>query len=283
MYNLGKRISKNKFNGGVKRRSKTRRLHRGGVKRRSKTRRLHRGGEPEKATEEYKKAEAELKPGFGLEDIVPKYAESTGNRRPIKKISGIYFNDILFMDNTSVTGKGGRNINEFYYYKIEDDVLPENRKLIELSDDHKDWETGYYEKVVRGYLVENPSIDDTSPKTGICLFNVPPSAIDSNPYVLGFNTYTYELPSLLDGRIPVGTYIICNYVIEYPYDEHPLRLFPINNIEKAKETLAIFHVPLSQLSDTNGTVSTHETRGPVPRWQKPRWFYYESGTTLNKI
>ena len=36
---------------------------------------------------------------------------------PGEKITGIYFNDILFMDNTSVTGIGGIDMNQFYHYK----------------------------------------------------------------------------------------------------------------------------------------------------------------------
>ena len=89
-----------KMNKKSVRRSKT---AKGGKRRKSK--RTLRGGDAEDegaATPKYKTAVAKLSNEFGLSG---------------EKITGIYFNDILFMDNTSVTGIGGIDMNQFYHYK----------------------------------------------------------------------------------------------------------------------------------------------------------------------
>jgi hypothetical protein len=241
-----------KMNKKSVRRSKT---AKGGKRRKSK--RTLRGGAAEDegaATQRYKTAEEKLKRGFGL---------SGGT------ITGIYFNDILFMGNDSLSGAAGYEKNEFFHYNP---IETTEGILIRLARTITSHYGGVTSVIYDNFLIQK-SNNGFVGKKGIYLKKI---LTNNDPYVLGFNTVIYTLPALFGGNIPEGNYVVCYYVIETPVINNPLRLTPINDLDTVERELP---AP----SDSIKVSSNPETRKPPSGFPKPPWFYKESGTTLNKI
>ena len=255
------RLSMKKMNKKVAAKKSVRRSKtaKGGKRRKSK--RTLRGGAAEDegaATKRYTDAEEKLRPGFGLRGEI---------------ITGIYFNDILFMDNDSLSGAAGYEKNEYFHYKTTE---TEEGPLIKLGRPFTSHHDGSTRWIYDNFLIPK-SDDDLVGKKGIYLKKV---LTDDDPYVLGFNTVIYTLPSLFEGEIPKGNYVVCYYVIETPVINNPLRLTPINDLDTVATELEVSPRIIEVFSNPE-----IRKRKPPSRFRKPPcpWFYKQSGTTLNKI